>query len=65
MVLLNDVVQVVAMAQQDTNAGISLDTFNGCCICATLVDAQLNVLYALSNLYMAWENDAHSGQGGA
>jgi hypothetical protein len=35
VVLLNDVIQVFALAQQDTNAGISLDTFNGCCVCAT------------------------------
>ena len=41
VVLLDDVVQVFVLAHQDVNEGIDLQTFNGCCIGAALVDGEL------------------------
>jgi hypothetical protein len=38
VVLLDHVVQVLVLAHQDIDTGISLDAFNGGCIGATLVD---------------------------
>ena len=41
VVLLDDVVQVLVLSHQDVDTGISLDTFNGRCIGAALVDGDL------------------------
>ena len=41
MVFLDDVVAVSASTHQDIGEGIGLDTFNGCCVGATLVESDL------------------------
>ena len=41
MILLDDIVQVFALAQQDIDACVSLDTFNGRRVGTTLIDGDL------------------------
>ena len=41
MLLLDEVVEVFVLAHQNVNTGSSLDTFNGRCVGAALVDGDL------------------------
>ena len=41
MVLFDDVVEVFVLTHQDVDTGVSLDTFDGCGVGATLVDGDL------------------------
>lgn len=41
VVLFDDVVEVFVLTHQDVDTGVSLDTFNGCGVGATLVDGDL------------------------